>query len=374
MPSAPSTPADAPRLPDTGVPGRRPVDSVSWGVRVAAEWSARLALIALAGYLVLRALIQVRLVAFAFLVAMLLTALLYPLMASLRARGVHRSLSALLVLLLAVTALGLVGWFVTAQVTSNAESLTGQLTTAGNHIRGWLTSGPLHIRDDQFANLTKNVTDAIGRNQGTLASGLFATASTAVEAVGGILLTTFSTFFLLRDGPLIWSWLVGLFPAPARGDVRAAGGLGWQTLSGYVRGIVVVALADAVSVTVVLLVVRVPLAIPLGVLVFLAAFIPLVGLTVIGALCVLLALISHGPGAALVVLVSIVLLVQAEGHLLHPLVMSRAVRIHPLAVVLAVTAGTLVGGIQGALIAVPVVAVLHTLGRYLRAPRSHAAV
>src|SRR5262249_12260430 len=124
---------------------------------------------------------------------------------------------------------------------------------------------------------------------------------------------------------------------------------------------------DAISVSIVLVVVRVPLAVPLGVLVFLGAFVPLVGLTVAGALCVAITLITHGLGAALVVLISIVLLVQIEGHVLHPLVMSRAVRLPPLAGVLAVTAGTLIAGIEGALIAVPLAAVVNSIGGYLRA-------
>jgi predicted PurR-regulated permease PerM len=160
---------------------------------------------------------------------------------------------------------------------------------------------------------------------------------------------------------------VRLFPARTRIHVNVSGGLGWQTLSGYVRGIVIVALVDAISVTVVLLVVRVPLAVPLGVLVFIGAFVPLVGLTVAGTLCVLVTLLAHGFGAALIVLAAIVFLVQAEGHLLHPLVMSRAVRLHPLAVILAVTAGTLLAGIEGAIIAVPLVAVINSVGGYLRA-------
>jgi predicted PurR-regulated permease PerM len=348
-------------------PPRRPVDSVSWGLRIAAEWSARW-LIVIAGIYVLFLIVnKVRLVAFAFVVALLLTALLYPLVALLRRAGVQRSLATATVLLFGLGVLGLVGWFVTDQVSRNASSLADQVGDVGDRLRSWLASGPLHLNDQQLSDLVKRVTNAIGQDQGSLASGIFATASTAAEVISGILLVIFSTFFLLRDGDLVWSWVVRLFPASARAHVNVAGGLGWQTLSGYVRGIVIVALADAVSVTIVLLVVRVPLAVPLGVLVFIGAFVPLVGLTVVGTLCVLITLIAHGLGAALVVLLSIVLLVQAEGHLLHPLVMSRAVRIHPLAVVLAVTAGTLVAGIEGAIIAVPLAAVVNSIGGYLRA-------
>ncbi len=346
---------------------RRPVDSVSWGLRIAAEWSARWLIVIAAIYVLFLMVNKVRLVAFSFVVALLLTALLYPMVAALRRGGVQRSLATLLVLLFGVGVLSLVGWFVTDQVSRNADSLADQIGTVGDRIRSWLASGPLHLNDQQLSDLVRKATDAIGKDQGAVASRIFATASTAAEVISGMLLVLFSTFFLLRDGELVWAWVVRLFPASARLHVNVAGGLGWQTLSGYVRGIVIVALADAVSVTIVLLLVRVPLAVPLGVLVFLGAFVPLVGLTVVGTLCVLVTLIAHGLGAALVVLIAIVLLVQAEGHLLHPLIMSRAVRIHPLAVVLAVTAGTLVAGIEGAIIAVPLAAVVNSIGGYLRA-------
>lgn len=359
--------ASAVREAERAPTARRPVDSVSWGLRVAAEWSVRWLIVAVAIYVLFLVVDRVRLVAFCFVVSLLLTALLYPLVAALRRVGVQRSLATLLVLLFGLGVLGLIGWFVTDQVSRNAGSLADQIGDVGDRMRSWLSSGPLHLNDKQLSDLVSRATAAIGQDQGQLASRIFATASTAAEAVAGILLVIFTTFLLLRDGELVWAWAVRLFPASARIHVNVAGGLGWQTLSGYVRGIVIVALVDAISVTVVLLVVRTPLAVPLGVLVFLGAFVPLAGLTLAGTLCILITLIAHGLGAALVVLVAIVLLVQAEGHLLHPIVMSRAVRIHPLAVVLAVTAGTLVAGIEGAIIAVPLAAVVNSIGGYLRA-------
>jgi putative heme transporter len=342
-------------------------------MRVAAEWSARVLIVAGAIYVLLLVLNQVRLVAFSLVVALLLTALLHPLVARLRRLGVQRSLATLLVLLLGFGALGLTGWFVVTQVQNNAGQLGDQVGDSVEKIRSWLATGPLHLDDAQLQNLMQRISDAVGSSENGLASRAFATASTAAEALSGALLVVFTTYFLLRDGDVVWAWVVRLFPAPSRQHVSVAGGLGWQTLSGYVRGIVIVALVDAVSVTVVLLLVRVPLAVPLGVLVFIGAFVPLVGLTVAGTLCVLVTLLAHGFGAALIVLGAIVLLVQAEGHLLHPIVMSRAVRIHPLAVVLAVAAGTLAAGIEGAIIAVPLAAVLNSIGGYLRAAHEPVA-
>jgi putative heme transporter len=348
-------------------PARRPVDSVSWGMRVAAEWSGRALIVAAGAYVLVLVLNKVRLVAFAFVVALLLTALLYPLVAALRRVGIHRSLASLLVLVLGLGALVLVGWFVVTQVQSNAGTLAAQVNDSVGKIRSWLANGPLHLNDAQLKSLMQRITDTVNNDRGGLAGRVFSTASTAAEVVSGSLLVAFTTFFLLRDGDLVWAWAVRLFPARSRVHVNVSGGLGWQTLSGYVRGIVIIAMVDAISVTVVLLIVRVPLAVPLGVLVFIGAFVPLVGLTVAGTLCVLVTLLAHGFGAALIVLAAIVAMVQAEGHLLHPLVMSRAVRLHPLAVVLAVAAGTLIAGVEGAIIAVPLAAVLNSIGGYLRA-------
>jgi putative heme transporter len=351
---------------------RRPVDTVSWGMRVAAEWAARVLLVAAAIYVLLLVLNRVRLVAFSIVVALFLTALLHPLVSRLRRLGLQRSLASLLVLVLGFAVLALAGWFVVTQVQDNAGQLSEQVGDSVDKIRNWLATGPLHLDDQQLSNLTKRISDTLSNSDNGVAARVFATVGTAAEALSGALLVLFTTFFLLRDGDVVWAWVVRLFPAESRLHVNVAGGLGWRTLSGYVRGIVIVALVDAVSVTVVLLLVRVPLAVPLGVLVFVGAFVPLVGLTVAGTLCVLVTLLAHGFGAALIVLAAIVLLVQAEGHLLHPLVMSRAVRIHPLAVVLAVAAGTLVAGIEGAIIAVPLAAVMNSIGGYLRA--AHAPV
>jgi putative heme transporter len=164
----------------------------------------------------------------------------------------------------------------------------------------------------------------------------------------------------LRDGQLVWRWVQKLVPREARFRVDQAGRRGWFTLGGYVRGQVTIAVIHAVSVFLVLVIVRVPLAAALGVIIFLGSFIPLLGLTISGALCVGIALLEHGTGAALAVGITIVVLFQAEGHLLQPLIMSRAVHIHPLAVALAVASGTTLYGIIGALLAVPLTAFLNS--------------
>jgi predicted PurR-regulated permease PerM len=191
---------------------------------------------------------------------------------------------------------------------------------------------------------------------------------TVAEGLGALLLILLSTFFLLRDGDIIWNWTLKLLPSKAQGQVDLAGRAGWHTLGGYMRGQVLIALFHGVSVTIVLLVLRVPLAAALGVLIFLGSFVPLIGLTVTGALCVAVALLEHGVTAAIVVAVAIIVLVQLEAHLLQPVIMSRSVEVHPLAIAISVLTGTILAGIPGALLAVPLVAFLNATVRALRHP------
>lgn len=330
-------------------------------LRQASGWAWRLLVLAAVVYVVLLLLSKVALVTYALVAALLVTALLHPAVDFLDLRGVPRTLATVLVFILGLAAIAGVIYFVVQQVSSNAGALGAQANNSLTQIRDWLSNGPLHIKASQLNRGTQSITDSLRSHGGTIASGAVSTAGTVVEVVSGVLVAAFATFFLLRDGAPIWGWLVRMFPGRVQRRVHAAGEVAWHTLSGYVRGTVIVALVDAIVVTIVLLVVRVPLALPLGVLIFLGAFIPLVGLTVTGALATLVTLVTHGLGAALVVLVAIVVTVQLEGHVLQPVVMSRAVRIHPLGIILAVTSGTLVGGIGGALIAVPLVAIINNV-------------
>jgi predicted PurR-regulated permease PerM len=341
-------------------------------MRVASEWAARAIIVGFAIYLVVRIIERLFLVSAAVILALFLTAVLQPLVARLRAMGMQGSLAAALVLFAGIVVLGLVGWFVGYQISSHAQALGDQLVQVGNQTSNWLKTGPLHLHqadlDKAIANLQKLVRD----NQGRLLSGAVQTAQKVLEVLGGLLLTLLTTFFLLRDGQEIWTWVTRLLPKPAQPLVHAAGRNGWRTLGGYVRGLVSIAVIHAVTITIVLVILRVPLAPALGVLIFLGSFIPLLGLTISGAICVGVTLLEHGPAAAIVVGITIVVLLQVEGHLLQPVIMSRAVEVHPLAVALSVTAGTLLGGIAGALIAVPFVAFLNSFIKSLKVPLAAA--
>jgi predicted PurR-regulated permease PerM len=271
-------------------------------------------------------------------------------------------------LLLGFVVLGGIGYFVVWQITTHATQLGNQITDFANKARDWLQTGPLHLKQADLDNLVNNISSTIRRNQGRIVSGAIETVRTLAELLAAVLLILFSTFFMLRDGEQIWRWLLRFFPRPAHARVDRAAHLGWRTFGGYMRGQVLIALFHGVTVTIILLILRVPLAAALGVLIFLGSFVPLLGLTVTGALVVAVATLEHGITAGIVVAVSIIVLFQVEGHLLQPIIMSRAVAVHPLAVAVAVFAGTTLLGIPGALIAVPLVAFANTTVRALRAP------
>jgi predicted PurR-regulated permease PerM len=347
-------------------------------LQVLSDRAWRLGVVLLMLYVLLRLLERITVVVFAVIAALLITALLRPAVSRLRGIGLRHSAAAILVFVLGIAGVAAAGWFVVGEVSSNAAVVAGHVSEAVLRIRQWLSSGPLHLSNGQLNALITDVESAFRSNRAVLASGALSTATSVTKVLAGVLLTLFTTFFLLRDGERIWLWIVRLFPARFRGQADAMGLLAWRSLGGYVRGIVVVALADALTMTVVLSILRVPLAVPLGVLIFLGAFIPLVGLTVTGSVAVLVSLVSRGPGTALIVLVAMILAVQVEGHVLQPLILSRAVRLHPLAIVLCVATGALMAGIGGALVAVPLLAVLNNVVRNIRnaeiAPAEHVPV
>ena len=348
--------------------------TVTRGVQIAAAWTWRLLVIFAGLYLLTRIFLRIELVAVSFILALLLTAVLNPLQRRLSSviPG-PKSISTALALLVGVAALGAVAWFVIWQITTHWQQLGDQVTNLVSKTRDWLQTGPLHLKSSDINKLADNITNAIKKNQGQLISSAIATVRSVAEALGALLLILLSTFFLLRDGEEIWAWTLRLFPRPRKSRSNRAGRVGWGSLGGYMRGQVLIALFHGVSVTIVLLILHIPLAAALGVLIFLGSFIPLIGLTVTGALCTAVALLEHGVTAAIVVAVSIIVLVQLEAHLLQPVIMSRSVKVHPLAIAFAVLTGTILAGIVGALFAVPLVAFLNTTIQELRrVPSSHA--
>jgi predicted PurR-regulated permease PerM len=342
------------------------IEAVTWPVRVAAAWSWRLLVVGLGVWVLTRIFLRIELVAFSFVIALFLTAVLHPLEKKLRRIPGPRSLSAALALIIGLAVLVGIGWFVGWQISTHATDIGNQVSDFVDKTRNWLRTGPLHLKSSDLDKIADNIKTWIKQHQGQLISGAIQTVRTVVEFLGAVLLVLLSTFFLLRDGPQIWGWTVRLFPRAAQPRLDFAGRAGWHTLGGYMRGQLIIAVFHGVSVTVVLLVVRVPLAAALGVLIFLGSFVPLLGITVSGALAVAVTLLEHGVTGAIVVAVTIIVLFQLEGHFLQPVIMSRSVAVHPLAIALSVVTGTIVAGIVGALLAVPLIAFLNTTVHALR--------
>ncbi|MFF7728192.1 AI-2E family transporter [Streptomyces sp. NPDC008001] len=350
------------------VPARPdPVAAVPWGVRVAAEVGWRLLILAGTLWVLMRVISAVRLVVLAFVAGLLITALLQPTVAWLKRRGVPRGLATAMTFISGFVVMGLVGWFVVWQVTDNLDDLSRQVQQGIKDLKHWLLTSPFHVTENQINNIADNLSTAIGANTKDITSAGIEGVQVILEVLTGILLAMFSTLFLLYDGPRIWEWLLKLFPAAAREGVAGAGPRAWATLTAYVRGTVIVALIDAIFIGIGLFFLKVPLAVPLAVFIFLFAFIPLVGAVVSGALAVVVALVTKDVFTALMVLIVVLAVQQIEGHILQPFILGRAVRVHPLAVVLSVAAGSLVAGIGGAVVAVPLAAVTNTVVGYLRA-------
>ncbi|MFG2846096.1 AI-2E family transporter [Kitasatospora sp. NPDC048296] len=349
-------------------PGRpaTPAEAVPWGLRVAAESTWRLLLLGAALYVVFYVVDMLRLVAFSVLASLLISALLEPSVSWLRRHGVPRSLAAGGVFLSGLAGIGLVGWFVVWQVTTNLSDVTTQVKTGVNQLRDWLVTGPLHLTQQQITDFANQITKAITTNTDQLTSASITGAQIAVETLTALLMTFFTTFFFLYDGAKIWNWALRGLPRHSRFAMAGAGPKAWITLTAYVRGTVGVAFIDAVCIGTGIELLGVPLAVPLAVIIFLGAFVPLVGALVTGTVAVLIALVTQGPWTALMVLVILIVVMQVESHILQPLILGRAVRVHPLGVVLGVAAGGIIGGIGGAVVAVPLIAVTNTVIAHLR--------
>ncbi|MFD3698409.1 AI-2E family transporter [Streptomyces sp. NPDC058646] len=349
-----------PRNPDPGL-------MVPWGVRVAAEAGWRFLVLAAALWVVMRVIGSVRLVVLAFAASLLITALLEPTVSRLHRAGLSRGLATAFTAICGFLVLGLVGWFVVWQVLDNVGNLSGRLQEGIEELKRWLLESPFHVTEQQINDVAESLSNAIGTSTSEITSTGLQGVTVLVEVLTGMLLAMFSTLFLLYDGKRIWQWTLKLVPAGARPDVADAGPPAWQTLTAYVRGTLIVAFIDALFIGLGIYFLGVPLAVPIGVVIFLASFVPLVGAVASGALAVVVALVTQGVFTALMALLVVLVVQQIEGHVLQPFILGRAVRVHPLAVVLSVATGGVVAGIGGAVVAVPLVAVANTVVGHLRA-------
>ncbi|MDX1872227.1 AI-2E family transporter [Mycolicibacterium sp. 120266] len=350
-------------------------ESVSPLVRKAAAWSWRLLVIGAALVSLLWVITHLELIFVPVALAAMMAALLMPAVDLLVARRVPRGAAVASVILGAIAVVGGIMTFVVSQFISGAPDLVEQVTRSIDGLRVWLIEGPAHLSKDQIDHAGDSVITALRENQAKLTSGALSTAGTITEIVTGALLVLFTLIFLLNGGRDIFAFVTKVFPVTVRDRVRDAGRAGFRSLIGYVRATCLVALVDAVGIGTGLAIMGVPLALPLASLVFLGAFIPLVGAVLTGGIAVIVALIAKGWVYALITLGLIIAVQQLEAHVLQPIVMGRAVSVHPLAVVLAIAGGGVLAGIVGALLAVPIVAVLNSAVRVLLAtdPDTEAA-
>src|SRR3954470_4147736 len=348
--------AGAVPLPRRG-PARMPVPPLLTDL---AGWGWRLLLLAVIAWLLLRVAQQLYLVSLPIAAALLMTALLSPVVSLLRRHRVPRGpATAVTVLGMLLIVVGLLTWVVQRAI-AEAPTLSSELSAAVQK---------LPISNATLLRLRGQFVDYLNSGSGSLAGGVITGVQTGAEVVTGVLLTLLLTIILLADGDHIWAWLVARLPERARPRVQRAGTPAWQRLTGWIRGTFVIAVFHAVVIAVTLTVLGVPLVAPLTVVVFLGSFIPLIGAIVAGGLAALVTFASQGTTSAIVFVVVLLVDNQIEAHVLQPFLVGRYVRLHPFVVAIVITAGALLGGLAGALLAVPFTASLYAALSYLPVPQ-----
>ncbi|GJF32463.1 hypothetical protein KNE206_51630 [Kitasatospora sp. NE20-6] len=349
---------DRPAADGTGAPA---------GLRRLSDYAWRLLVLAGAAYLVLIVLGKFHLITLAAFLAMVITSVIRPLVDRV-ARVLPRPLAVLtglaVALLVPAGLLALVG----ETVANELSGLTREFQGGLDRLEKALEGAPLHIAHGTFDDLQRKVSDFVAEHRSTLISTAVSGAGRVVEVATGAALALFMSVFFLHSGERMWRWTAGQLPAAAGDHLDRGGRAAWRTFAGYTRGIFIVAISNAIMVGIALLLLRVPLALPLTVLEFFASFVPLVGSPIAMLVASLVALAARGPVIAIVVLALIVVIGQIEGHLLHPLVMSWAVSLHPVVVAVSVLVGSISAGVIGAVVAVPAVSVVWSVYAELRGP------
>src|SRR3954462_14668327 len=328
----------------------------------AASW--RFLVIAGAAYVVVYALVHLRVIVLPIIVAILASTLLLPLVSWLKRHRVPDGLAAALAMLAAALALAAVATEVAPSLGSQFGDLRAQAENGGRQATEQLAKPPFNVSERELRARVDRGLRTLRQNSGPLARGLGSGAVLLGEVLTGLIVAVLLCFFLLKDGEQMWAWVVGLVRERSRPDVEEVGTRVYTALAGYVRGIAMVGFVDAVLIAIALVLIGVPLVVPLAVVTFFAAFVPLIGAFIAGLLAVLVALVSGGVVDALLVLGAIVLVQQVEGHLLYPLLMSRAVHLHPAVIVVALAAGGILAGIVGVFLAVPVAGVVSVVLQY----------
>jgi len=300
-------------------------------------------------------LLQVRLLVIPVMIALILAAAIGPFVNLLRRKGVPGALATGIAFLSLLVVLAVVTTVIVLAVRNEWDELVAAATQGLDELEAFLLTGPLPVTQEQLMEGRQAIIDFATSAQ--VRSGALAGLSVATEFIAGTTLMIVVLFFFLKDGAKIWNFLLRPFKGRREARLRRAGRRTLEVLGGYVRGTAIIALVDATAIGIALLVLQVPLAIPLAIIVFLGAFIPLVGATVAGVLAALVALVANGPIVALIVAIIVIAVNQLEGDLLQPVVMGKSLELHALVILFALTAGAILAGIIGAVLAVPLAAV-----------------
>jgi predicted PurR-regulated permease PerM len=343
--------------------------AVPAGMKIAGAWSWRILAVVAVAVVFGLVIIQLREIVIPFMIAILISALLVPIVQFLQRHRWPKALAVVVALVGTIAIVSALLYLVVSQIRAGSADIQERSMVAYADFQDWLNTN-FGIDTQEFNGYLDTAFASVQSNSNALWSGALSVGLTAGHFLTGLLLTLFATIFLLADGGGIWRWVVRLFPRKARPAVDGSGHAGWITLTSFVRVQILVAAIDAVGIGLGAFILGLfyggfPLVIPITIAVFLGSFIPVVGAVLTGAIAILVALVYLGPIQALIMLGIVLLVQQVEGHILQPLVMGAAVKVHPLAVVFAVAAGAGVAGIIGALFAVPLVATLNVMVTYI---------
>jgi predicted PurR-regulated permease PerM len=349
-----------------GWPGGYAATDVPRWLRVSAAWAWRLLLLAALLWVAGRIASLLYVVIVPFAAAILLSALLQPLTGRLRRAGLGPLRATWCTLLLAFALIGGAVWLVTTRVEAEYPTLVTQVEQTSTQLQSWLASSPLHVRTGNLTKISDNLVNFLSQHRSTVEGAALTGGRIVVELLAGTVLCFFISFFLIKDGARIWSWLIGGLADARRRRADLAGHAAWQAVVYYVRGTVAVAAIHAIVMGVTLAIVGSPLVAPLALFMFVAAFVPLAGVLIAGTAAILIVLAAKGLIAAVIVLAVMIVMNQLEGHLLQPQVVGKMVRLHPLAVILVLAIAGVTAGIAGAVVAVPITAALTSAARALR--------
>jgi predicted PurR-regulated permease PerM len=343
---------------------RGPVDvGVTPGMQIASAWAWRFLVVVAAVVVIGYAMQYLSEVVIPVTVGVLLTALLVPVTNALQRARVPRGPAAGITVIGTIALVAGLLTLVGTQIATQFDSLSTQVGEGVQKLRD-LAKINLDVTDKDITDSLNKLKDAV-MNGGALGQRAAEVGTTATHVVAGLFISLFCLFFFLYQGPQIWAWVVRLFPRQAREKADSSGRKAWVSLTAFVRATIIVAAVDAVGISLGAAILGLPLVSAIGILVFVGAFIPVVGAFVSGIVAVLVALVAKGPLYAVIMLAVVIAVQQLEAHVLQPFLLGRAVSVHPLAVILSIATGVVIAGIVGALVAVPTAAVLNTIVNHL---------